>query len=327
MKYNDNGTWRDVQVKVANAIKNEYGESNNDGYSQNYLNDKLVNVGTEVDSRNRVNFLKSKNLFDKNKIIPNYRIASDGTDFFDVNYSLSLPIKVKTNTKYTISGTSTNVYGCYAFYQNDGTFISRSSFFTSSTTTFTTPANATYIRIADLTTILGSIQLEEGDTASSYVTYSPPSIFVDETEIYNKDKIEQYSYGEIEIGTWIDGKPLYRKVIKTTMPTVSTDGTYVSKQVSIGSSISYCYVAKAIMEISGQYYTLPYLNNAERIAKCFADLSSINLVANGTAFSNGSVIVVVEYTKTTDTVSTRNLQTRNTPENDDEGEIVRGEEE
>ena len=45
-----------------------------------------------------------------------------------------------------------------------------------------------------------------------------------------------------------------------------------------------------------------------------------------TNMSAYNAFIILEYTKTTDTVSTRNLQTISIPENDGEGEIVRGEE-
>lgn len=50
-----------------------------------------------------------------------------------------------------------------------------------------------------------NIQIEEGSTATSYVPYLNLEEAMQENEVY--------STSEVRIGTWIDGKPLYRKVI------------------------------------------------------------------------------------------------------------------
>ena len=116
-----------------------------------------------------------------------------------------------------------------------------------------------------------------------------------------------YSTTEHVIGTWIDGKPLYEKVLQNTMPTVTTDGTFVNAQIDISdTNIDYPvnFVVNMYMSSQGQYYILPYLNNSGRIAKAFVTSNSrdklITLVSNGTAFSELSVKIILQYTKTTD---------------------------
>lgn len=118
----------------------------------------------------------------------------------------------------------------------------------------------------------------------------------------SEQTMEVYSTNEQIIGYWIDNKPIYRKVITTTLPTVSTDGTYPSnKSVAVGASVSTIVNLRGIMVLpnSGkpQSYVLPYINNSGRIAKMFHENSNILLAANGTAFSNASVTIIIEYTK------------------------------
>lgn len=62
-----------------------------------------------------------------------------------------------------------------------------------------------------------SLQLEQGSKATSYEAYIEPQIFVRNSngvyEEFTKKSEEVYSTEEQVIGTWIDGKPLYRKTI------------------------------------------------------------------------------------------------------------------
>ena len=41
--------------------------------------------------------------------------------------------------------------------------------------------------------------------------------------IPNYENARTYSTSEIKVGTWIDGKPIYRKVFSFTTPTGNTD--------------------------------------------------------------------------------------------------------
>lgn len=111
-----------------------------------------------------------------------------------------------------------------------------------------------------------------------------------------------YSTDEQIVGKWINGKPLYRKVIKTTMAETLSNGTYVNKDVGTGFNIDFGYVAKAILISGTQHMLLPYINNAGYSTKCFIDKNGSNLIlANGNStFSNCETYVIIEYTKTTD---------------------------
>ena len=109
-----------------------------------------------------------------------------------------------------------------------------------------------------------------------------------------------YSTDEIRIGTWM-GKPLYRKVIKTTMAETSQSGTYVNKVVPIGLRTDFGYVEKAILISGTQCMALPYINNAGYSTKCFMNENSQFVLANGNSgFNNCETYGIIEYTKTTD---------------------------
>ena len=118
------------------------------------------------------------------------------------------------------------------------------------------------------------------------------------------DNLHTYPAIERRIGTWVNGKPLYRKVIKTTMAETSSNGTYANKDlgIGVGLKIDFGYVAKAILISGTQHMSLPYINNAGYSTKCFIDKNGSHLIlANGNSvFNNCETYVIIEYTKATD---------------------------
>lgn len=125
--------------------------------------------------------------------------------------------------------------------------------------------------------------------------------------------LENYSTNEQRVGTWIDGKPLYRKVFQiTTIPQVTTDGTVASSDGGlIDNNTTFAFIENAFAisdsnTIPSTIQTLPYINNSGRQLKCQVSASSrklhVYLISNGTVYNNYyKVIVSVLYTKTTDT--------------------------
>ena len=115
-----------------------------------------------------------------------------------------------------------------------------------------------------------------------------------------EDKGEVYSTEEQRIGTWIDGKPLYRKIIETTMPETPSNGVYITKNTTNIPDMSFGYVSRAIAISNNQYYTLPYINNSGYATKFFIEIQDLILANGNTSFNNSKTFVVLEYTKTTD---------------------------
>lgn len=106
-----------------------------------------------------------------------------------------------------------------------------------------------------------------------------------------------YSYNERVIGTTEDGKPLYERVYKTTMP----DSTSVSIPTGLTSE---CFIENYYGTYSSGLtaFTLPSIRNA------FPDYQTEFYISNGTitvsmvnvARPGYKLRVVVQYTKTTD---------------------------
>lgn len=124
-----------------------------------------------------------------------------------------------------------------------------------------------------------------------------------------------YSENEQMIGYWKDGKPLYQKTVVTTIPTVTTDGTYVSnnydisgwkvdKVISIEGTFKYTDNGKVIQITAKPYYQtglgLSYRNN----------IYDNNLItaSNAMLFNDVSTTITVQYTKTTDTASSLQVE-------------------
>ena len=143
-------------------------------------------------------------------------------------------------------------------------------------------------------------QIEEGNVATDCV------------EAKNFSNKQVYSLGEIQIGTWIDGKPVYRKVVS--IP-VSSFGTGTA---SSGASVSVAHNIKNIGVVLRndliwerpttvrQKRILPsnYYGDAGWDGQMFADETNIQCEL-GTSILNAFrvasyIFAILEYTKTTD---------------------------
>ena len=239
-----------------------------------------------------VDSIRSKNMFDKNAVItPGYLDNSGNLVTTDATLSCgNVFIPVKPSTTYTISSSSSTVYRI-AYYNSSKTFISRIFNDNASLNyTFTTPSNASYIKMAGtLTSVLNSLQIEEGSTATSYSPYQ---------ELNNQ---EIYSTGEVKIGTWIDGKPLYREVVVLSSITV---GSVVSATLeSLGiTNINNIFinVSKSFI-INSSNETRPLIGAINTSNISYAYLTNTRLYRYCTDNNlNGTWTICLEYTKTTD---------------------------
>lgn len=116
-------------------------------------------------------------------------------------------------------------------------------------------------------------------------------------ESSSQDAGENYSTEETRIGTWIDGKPLYRRVIEGITPSSSGSSNSVA---NFGSSIRFVH-----------YYGIVHLNNSTRlvapnragseyIGLYASNESSISCITTWSSALSKPIFVVGEYTKTTD---------------------------
>jgi len=111
------------------------------------------------------------------------------------------------------------------------------------------------------------------------------------SDILNKDV---YSFDETIIGTWVNGKPLYRKVINCGSS---------SKNESIPHNIKNMdfVMVNGYMNIAGVGgYPLPWFNSFAEGNYIKISVSSEYIIKNANNSWNMNVIAILEYTKTTD---------------------------
>lgn len=119
-----------------------------------------------------------KNLFDGSIYKTGYVIASDGSEAAYADAVIGAAIEVEPNTTYTASASwaasAADKYMRVGLYTGDMTYISRSSSSVAGAAlTFTTPANARYVRLSYFTPA-SDVQLEKGSQATSYADYFTP---------------------------------------------------------------------------------------------------------------------------------------------------------
>lgn len=116
---------------------------------------------------------------------------------------------------------------------------------------------------------------------------------------------EVYSTEEIRIGTWIDGKPLYRKVIVSTCPAASG-----SKVCDIPQVWDVKYFNATITRENGILENFPivvFSNMQNYGASLSIDQSHRLMIYGGNGIlgeiENQLMTIVFKYTKTTDTAT------------------------
>lgn len=118
---------------------------------------------------------------------------------------------------------------------------------------------------------------------------------------------EIYSTEETRIGTWIDGKPLYRQVLQLTTPNAME-----AKVAEINETIDVKHIWGFIHFTSNDNILTTAPANA-----CFSalfirrDPNSIWFYNTNTTYYNKSITVTIEYTKTTGQASASALSEQN----------------
>lgn len=97
-----------------------------------------------------------------------------------------------------------------------------------------------------------------------------------------------YSTNEVRIGTWTDGKPLYRKVVTATTPSKGSDWINI---VKISNDIN----IKKIQALLGGYLPIPLYITVAYYA--IYQIVNGNIQMNVAGYTNNSVEFIIEYTK------------------------------
>lgn len=110
---------------------------------------------------------------------------------------------------------------------------------------------------------------------------------------------EIYSTEEIRIGTWIDGKPLYRKVITGTVPKHNTGWGFVTEfpisEMETCVSISSTMLTDPV-NTGTKWVSAPN----QHVAIGLNEENCVGAINNQYVYNTSPIIYIVEYTKTTD---------------------------
>lgn len=218
---------------------------------QNNIEKSSVVVSTTQPTTNeKVWFKKGKNYFNKNgNIIKGYYLIADGGINSGAEYFYSADyICVQPNTTYTILQKNADTFRICEYTANKA-FIKRDTSETL-TYTFTTGSTTYFLRISSLIINLDSLQLELGPTASVYEAYIEPTVLVKNGSIFEEFILKnekKYSVTEQAIGTWIDGKTVYRKIIEVTSPAVDDTSTNIYNISNLN--------IKEVIKIEGTVYS------------------------------------------------------------------------
>lgn len=128
-----------------------------------------------------------------------------------------------------------------------------------------------------------------------------------------------YSTSEKVVGCWTDGRPVYQKTFIGTMPTVTTDGSFVHGFVSVGSSVNEFIRLNAMMKTTNNLFaplerdsnTLnglvqAYVSGLGNSYTTSSDRNKIRITNSAVNFSGYTVYIVAQYTKTTDSANSFN---------------------
>ena len=114
------------------------------------------------------------------------------------------------------------------------------------------------------------------------------------------NNLNTYSTNEVRIGNW-DSKPLYRKIITGTMPTVQTEGTAVNVTVSLGSlNIKDYFLEWQNVEYGNRRFPINWIQGNLHVYANIDNNKDLSIESNMTAFNNRTFFVSLLYTKTTD---------------------------
>ena len=112
-----------------------------------------------------------------------------------------------------------------------------------------------------------------------------------------------YSTSEIKVGTWIDGKPIYRKVYVYTNKTITGDDVLTGSLISNLDRICFTYLDMKTYASTGNWQIVPksHPNNMNwNISYYYSTSSGFKLEAGSSALGTYDIYLTVEYTKTTD---------------------------
>lgn len=138
----------------------------------------------------------------------------------------------------------------------------------------------------------------KNNTNVGYVTSRPTNTSV----LYcikceSTEQKDTYSTDEINVDTWVDGKPVYRKVIDGVTADTPDTGYVISSINDMETLVSY---TGSILDNNSVKHKIGTYLGAQYNSVVYVDTSGNVYIRHGSAMVNKSYSLIIEYTKTTD---------------------------
>lgn len=282
----------------------------------NYEEDKVIVSATEPTGVNRkkVWFKKGKNLFNKNNVISNVNLLANGSIESDTSCSIHYT-EVVGGQIYTISSNSDRqwVFNTSAEKLSSSTQGAQRTVTSGTSVQVNVPSGHKYINIRHYPSngednINQDIQLEQNPVVTAYEAYVEPEIYILNNNnvyerFYSKSELnkEHYSTGEQKIGTWIDGKTLYRKTIFKTVKITANTNLVINSEIQNIDTITKIdgVISSSTKTNYRQINTYNLENNAVSISMSASTNGNITIYSTDD-WTTPNIIITLEYTKTTD---------------------------
>ena len=108
---------------------------------------------------------------------------------------------------------------------------------------------------------------------------------------------DTYSTNEIKVGTWVDGKPVYRKVIEGVTSNTQDTGYVISSINDIETLVLY---TGSILDNNSVKHKIGTYLGGQYHSDIYIDTIGNVYISHGSAMVNKSYSLIIEYTKTTD---------------------------
>lgn len=280
---------------IANAVETDSIARVNNVVSRNLFNLNAISIGGLSDSGE---------IIDTSSVTINNLDVSQGIINFTANSwrgIISDFIKVENGDTFTLNATFTadSYFYRIAGYDENKTFKSFFDDFYTFPHNINVPNGVSYIKIifergAEAGSInISSLKLEEGSTATPYTPY------LNMQELEKNSIINNYSTGEQVIGKWIDGKPLYRKVIQ---PVIEIGANAIVSVPHGISNLSQVLKVDATFFWDNKTYPFPaiYADLSKQVDINYIDSTNVYIKSFGENWSTQITTIILEYTKTTD---------------------------
>lgn len=314
-----------IAANIDDLIMIIQGGENKKITEKNLLGDSIVVSPTEPvgNNRRKVWFRKGKNLFNyKAGMYLNAFINTSSKKIEESNkaqgHILSY-MKCSPNTTYTLSKKAGHSFRVATFTKVPAWGVSYNNTVanhTGTTITITTGENDNYLGFVcfaltdgdtgDYIDMYSTLQVEQGSKATSYEAYIEPKIYVRNSngvyEEFMKKSEEVYSTEEQRIGTWINGKPLYRKIVNAQFGTV-VQGTETTVEVNL-KNVDFILVDKYWLDRKTASSSINQGYAADALYLGYTSFNNSNTTlrfrTKQSWVSNTAIYAIIEYTKTTD---------------------------